>query len=621
MVFCSSRLSLLLLAVLLFVGGAFAEERPAPGFRTVEAVQSDWDATMPPAQGWVPVALPDDWSRRWPSFNGVVWYRLTFDLPDKMLPTAVLIDYWSLAGAAWLNGVKLDQDQSLVEPLSRAWNISRYLLLPPPLLLEKDNVLLLRISGLAQHQPGLGAVERGDAANLRERFARAQLLRHDLPLVSVSAALMLGGFFGVVWAMRRSEAAYGWYAVMSFAWALYSSNYLVTSPWPFPRSDDWARLTTIAFLATVAAFFMFSTRFAERRLPIAEAGLWIGFFLGASWMWWAPAGQLANTRLALSLAAVVVYLIACCIFLASTWRSRRIDYILLNLVNAIIFVGGVHDIILFAGVLNGTIYASPALSQFRLISMAFILAWHYVASLRRIERFNDELIGKVAAAREELALTLAQQHELALANTRLDERSNMAYNLHDGLGGTLVNNIALIQHQPAAINADRFLSILKELREELRAVVDISTGRQSTEQSLGEWLAPLRSRFTLLCESSGMTCQWDVDGFESCYLPPEHGLDWARILQESMTNALKHSKASCIRIGLSRQDGRLRLTIADNGHGFDVTQPSSGGSGLNSLRRRAGRIGATFDLVSSPGGTVLTFEIPYAGVRQGAVHG
>ena len=611
---CFNRLAFLLLAVLL-ASGAWAEERTAPMFRSIEAARSDWNASAPPAEGWVSVTLPDDWNRRWPGFDGVVWYRLTFDFPDRTQPAAILIDYWSLAGAAWLNGIALDRDASLVEPLSRAWNQSRYLPQPAPLLRDRDNLLLIRVSGLAQHQPGLGAVERGDPARLAERFARSQFLRHDLALISLTVAIMLGGFFIVVWAMRRSEAAYGWYAAMSFAWALYGSNYLVTSPWPFATNDAWARLTTTAFLATVAAFALFSIRFAERRLPAAEACLWIGFVLGTLWMWLAPADRLADTRLWLSLAACAVYLVACCLFLALTWRSGRIDYVVLNLVNAIIFAGGIHDILVFAGALDGTFYLSPALSQFRLISMAFVLAWHHVASLRRIERFNEELVAKVAAARDELTATLSRQHALELADTRIDERSNLAYNLHDGLGGTLVNNIALIQHQPAAMTTDRFLSILKELREELRAVVDTSTGRQGAPQSLAEWLAPLRSRFTLLCESSGIACRWDIDGFEDCHLPPQHGLDWTRILQESLTNALAHSGASRIRVALSEGPGALRLTIADDGHGFDVTQPSSG-AGLSSLRRRAGRIGASFDLVTGPGGTTLTFDIPQAGARR-----
>lgn len=42
----------------------------------VQAARSDWQATQPPGEGWVDVTLPDDWSRRWPQFDGVVWYRL-----------------------------------------------------------------------------------------------------------------------------------------------------------------------------------------------------------------------------------------------------------------------------------------------------------------------------------------------------------------------------------------------------------------------------------------------------------------------------------------------------------------------------------------------------------------
>ena len=51
----------------------------------VEAVRgTGWDDTTPPADGWTPVTLPDSWAGRWPGFDGVVWYRLTWEQPEQV---------------------------------------------------------------------------------------------------------------------------------------------------------------------------------------------------------------------------------------------------------------------------------------------------------------------------------------------------------------------------------------------------------------------------------------------------------------------------------------------------------------------------------------------------------
>ena len=76
-----------------------------------------------------------------------------------------------------------------------------------------------------------------------------------------------------------------------------------------------------------------------------------------------------------------------------------------------------------------------------------------------------------------------------------------------------------------------------------------------------------------------------------------------RIAQEATTNSIKHSAASLIRIKLEYLPDSTRLTIADDGRGFDPTasQPVPGPHfGLLGMRDRAGKIGANLLLVSSP---------------------
>lgn len=197
MVFSTRRYLLLwLLAVAsgLFVAQANAVDNLA--FRSIEAVRSDWNAMQPPADGWEPVTLEDNWHDRWPDYDGVAWYRLKFDFADGQRQSALFIDYWSLAGAVWLNGSLLDRDASLVEPLSRSWNTSRLINVSPPVLRYGENELLFRISSLAPYSPGLGSVVLGDAEALAKRYAQANIIRHDVPILNLAMTLTLGVFFG-----------------------------------------------------------------------------------------------------------------------------------------------------------------------------------------------------------------------------------------------------------------------------------------------------------------------------------------------------------------------------------------------------------------------------------------
>ena len=111
----------------------------------IEAARADWQSDSPPSAGWVSVSLPDDWSSRWPEFDGVVWYRLSWQQADVAHPAALMLDYLNMAGAIYLNGSLLMRDRHLLEPLTRAWNAPRYQVLSPPLLREGTTTLLIRV--------------------------------------------------------------------------------------------------------------------------------------------------------------------------------------------------------------------------------------------------------------------------------------------------------------------------------------------------------------------------------------------------------------------------------------------------------------------------------------------
>lgn len=187
------------------------------------------------------------------------------------------------------------------------------------------------------------------------------------------------------------------------------------------------------------------------------------------------------------------------------------------------------------------------------------------------------------------------QHQLEVVNVRLGERINLAHDLHDGLGGTLVSSIAMLEHAPESIPAPQFLAILKELRDDLCIIIDAASSHQLAETSLGEMLAPLRHRLSVLFESQNIACHWQLPGIEHCHLSTAHSLDIMRILQEGLTNVLKHSRANRVHIVLSDDAGELTLMIRDNGIGFNQPpEERHAGTGIRSMRGRAKRLGGGF---------------------------
>ena len=233
----------LLVVLVLMWGGIWespvwaAEEIPAatapaaciPRVLAVTAARANAEATTHgsavdasldrPDQGWISVTLPNDWSRSWPGHQGAVWYRIDWergcvDSTMAPMPVALGIDGISMAGAVYSNGDLLWRDTSLVEPLSRSWNMPRWWVLPESGLHAGVNTVWVRAVGVVELSPGLGHLRLGSPAAVQETHASRTWRQRTVYVITASLSTAVGCLFLVVWAMRRSEHAYGWYALM-----------------------------------------------------------------------------------------------------------------------------------------------------------------------------------------------------------------------------------------------------------------------------------------------------------------------------------------------------------------------------------------------------------------------
>ncbi|MEZ2297029.1 ATP-binding protein [Variovorax sp. RCC_210] len=590
----------------------FAQEAATPALR-VEAVRAaGWHDTAPPAEGWTPVALPDSWAQRWPGFDGVVWYRLSWTQPEPVHEAGLLLRYLNMAGEVSLNGTPLSRDDSLVEPLSRAWNTPRYWLLAAPLLRPGANTLLVRVSGLAAYQAGLGPVELGAPRAMQAAFDRERLLRRDLQVLGLAVSAAVSAFFAAWWWLRRRETAYGWFAAMSVLWLLFAYNQIATSPWPFASNHGWQALNTSLLLVFSLSYLVFALRYAGRRKPRLEGAALLVVAAGVVDLWTAPLADLMAHRALWTLVGGLTIIVVNSVAVVHAWRHPGSPMRALTPFMALSAITGAHDLLVFTQVIDSNIYYTNMSSYVLLLGMALAQAARFAQSLRRIENFNTELIEEVNAAKAELAATLAQQHALELAHARIGERVNLVSDLHDGLGGMLVGSIATLERAPENLSAPELLAMLKRLRDDLRLIID-ATGRDDGARTLGELLAPMRHRSAQLLEANGIDCRWQVANIDTLELPPSQSLDLMRFLQEALTNVLKHSASARVDVSVARAGAELRLSVRDDGRGFALEDTArNAGAGLRNLRARARRLGGELQLQSRPGETQVALRMPLA---------
>ena len=237
-----------------------------------------------------------------------------------------------------------------------------------------------------------------------------------------------------------------------------------------------------------------------------------------------------------------------------------------------------------------------------------------------------------AQEHERLLSGLASQAAIAIENARLyeqtqqlavlEERDRIAREMHDGLAQILgfVNAKTQAAHtmlkSGEVEDALQALNHIQQVTQEAYAdvrecILGLKTSvspRRGLLPSLAEYLRKYRLQTSVRADLVVS------DGADGVRLSPAAEVQLLRIIQEALTNVRKHAQATQTWVRFETQNGWVRVTVADNGRGFDLqaltTRPGFT-FGLQNMRERAGTVGGTFDIRSDPeGGTQVVVKMP-----------
>lgn len=255
---------------------------------------------------------------------------------------------------------------------------------------------------------------------------------------------------------------------------------------------------------------------------------------------------------------------------------------------------------------------------------------------QRMKDDGEDEIGTIAAELNELADKIQKQvgslqklanekadlAEQASSAATIEERQRLARDLHDAVSQQL---FALSMTSSASLKLiDRDAKAAKQQMEE---VADIAVKAQGEMRALLLHLRPVHlSGDPLAVGVKKLVQELEVKsgiGFELtmkeiCELPKGIEDHIFRIIQEGLSNALRHSRASVIKIELYEKDQYLYLHLRDNGVGFDIRDEKKTSYGLKTMQERCEEIGGTITVTSREGeGTALDIRVPISGGGYG----
>ena len=597
----------LALAVSLWSGTAVA----SLATERFESLHDNSDVPPPDAAAWVAQTLPDNWSQTRRGIGGTVWYRFDIQVNDVNPVYGVYLPRVSMNAAVFVNGLLIGSGGPFSEPVARNWNRPLYFLVPPGVLKQGHNRIHVRVRGYPDLDGGLAMPVVDADASLSDDYESALFWRI---ILAQSTSILIGAvgiFMLLLWVRRRQDAAFGYFGFASLLWAFYTADLYVRDI-PVP-TFYWELAIRSAFHGFALLLALFAIEYSalggpwSRRLrrllwvmiPVVPLSFLFGgsdalFLLSNFWH--------VTTFIAVTGATFAALRVAL--------RRRTWEAVALIAIGFLTIAFALHDVLMKGGWIpddrvNLLMYAAPPL----FLGIGWILTDRFIRTLAEVETLNRELEARVAEKSAALEANYSRLAEAEKAQALAEERQRLMRDMHDGVGGQLITALAALEGGKSA-PAD-VAQIVRECIDDLRLVID---SMEPIDDDLLALLGSLRYRIEPRLNAAGLRLGWQVKELPPVpNLSPRNALHILRILQEALTNVLKHAGAHRISVVTETDDTRkrVRVRVSDDGHGFAATAPGRG-RGIANMQRRAQAVGGSLAIDSGQTGTTVTLELPLA---------
>ena len=581
--------------------------------------------------GWAQVPLPHARPRSLAEGNAslqaapeVAWYRFTLPpgLPEQEL--FLYLPRWQTIGIV---AVYVDGRIAYRTRGSRVWNsFNRPLWVPlggsnssKSAGGEPPHTVWVRMASQQGVGGALSSAWVGTEDALLWRYNLRRFVQTDLISHASAAFLVIGLFALAVGLVRRREPIYLLFFAVAVTCGLRNLHYVVDDR-PLPVPDDWFGWLTVNALGwAMVAAFAFALRVHRKRMPRLALG--IVTLVGLCTVLTLPVPHLLphlNAILPLVYIAIAGLTAVVAISgLWASWQARSGEGLVLFAWISLNIPAGVHDLLLQNYRINiEQVYLAPYLSIGLFAIFLAIVYRRYVGAIHAVEVANAGLESQLAARERELTASHEQLRALERQQTLATERQRLMQDMHDGIGSSLMSALRMVERGQAS-TADTAL-VLKECIDDLKLAID---SLSPADADLLALLAALRFRLAPRLKAAGIALTWSVQDLPPLHwLDPQAALHVLRILQEVLTNILKHSEATVIDVatqallGEGAQPACVVVRIRDNGRAFVPTMhtppATQTGQGLANVRHRAQALGGHCKWAGWEGGGEFRLGLP-----------